>query len=165
MDMKNDKTRNQKKLDRKLLEQEMEQEALLMQANEIKEETLSFGSDGEIEFKNELADMVVAQIENSQEKYHLYYDVLNKLLKKHLPKGTEYQKHRELIYEEKNTFLTRGYRKSPDGRRGADGRMAYNPDISELITAVVHWISNRGSMFDLYVQLRDLNKSKGYPLD
>lgn len=79
MDMENDKTRNQKKLDRKLLEQEMEQEALLMQANEIKEETLSFGSDGEIEFKNELADMVVAQIENSQEKYHLYYDVLNKL--------------------------------------------------------------------------------------
>lgn len=30
MDMENDKTRNQKKLDRKLLEQEMEQEALLM---------------------------------------------------------------------------------------------------------------------------------------
>lgn len=83
-------------------------------------------------------------------------------MKKHLPKGEEYKVARDYIYEEKNTFLTRGHRKNEKGIRGADGRMAYISDINELINIITTWISNRGTMFDLYTQLRNLNRSKGY---
>ncbi|NDV64473.1 hypothetical protein [Bacteroides sp. 224] len=143
-------------------EQEMEREVILMKADEVKEETLIFDMDGQIEFKNEIADLVLEQIDDPEEKFNLYYNVVNRLLKKHLPKGEENKDARELIYEEKNTFLTRGHRKNEKGIRGADGRMAYIPDINELINIIMDWISNKGTMFDLYTKIRDLNISKGY---
>jgi hypothetical protein len=143
-------------------EQENEREAILMKADEIKEDTLTFDIDGRIEFKNEIADLVLEQIDDSEAKYNLYYNVTNRLLKKHLPKGDENKAARDLIYEEKNTFLTRGHRKDEKGIRGADGRMAYIPDINELINIITDWISNKGTMFDLYTKIRDLNISKGY---
>lgn len=74
----------------------------------------------------------------------------------------KYKTARDLIYDEKNTFLTRGHRKNEQGIRGADGRMAYINDINDLINIITKWISNKGTMYDLYSQLRDLNKSKGY---
>lgn len=147
---------------RKEREQEMEREAILMKADEIKEETLIFDVNGQIEFKNEIADLVLEQIDDPEAKYNLYYNVVNRLLKKHLPKGDENKAARDLIYEEKNTFLTRGHRKDEKGIRGADGRMAYIPDINELINIITDWISNRGTMFDIYTKIRDLNISKGY---
>ncbi len=143
-------------------EQEIEREAILMKADEIKEETLIFDIDGQVEFKNEIADLVLEQIDDPEAKYNLYYNVVNRLLKKHLPKGDENKAARDLIYEEKNTFLTRGHRKDEKGIRGADGRMAYIPDINELINIITDWISNRGTMFDIYTKIRDLNISKGY---
>jgi hypothetical protein len=143
-------------------EQEIEREAILMKADEIKEETLIFDVDGQVEFKNEIADLVLEQIDDPEAKYNLYYNVVNRLLKKHLPKGDENKAARDLIYEEKNTFLTRGHRKDEKGIRGADGRMAYIPDINELINIITDWISNRGTMFDIYTKIRDLNISKGY---
>ena len=143
-------------------EQEIEREAILMKADEIKEETLIFDIDGQVEFKNEIADLVLEQIDDPEAKYNLYYNVVNRLLKKHLPKGDENKAARDLIYEEKNTFLTRGHRKDEKGIRGADGRIAYIPDINELINIITDWISNRGTMFDIYTKIRDLNISKGY---
>lgn len=143
-------------------EQEAERAEILMKADEIKEETFDFDMDGQIELKNELADMLLEQIDDPEAKYELYYNVVNRLLRKHLPKGEQYKPARDLIYEEKNIFLTRGHRKNEQGIRGADGRMAYIEDINDLINIITKWISNKGTMYDLYSQLRDLNTSKGY---
>lgn len=143
-------------------EEEAERAEILMKADEIKEETFDFNMDGQVELKNELADMMLEQIDDPEAKYNLYYNVVNRLLKKHLPKGEEYKAARDYIYEEKNTFLTRGHRKNEQGIRGADGRMAYISDINELINVITTWISNKGTMFDLYTKLKNLNTSKGY---
>ena len=134
----------------------------MFEADKIKEETFQFDLDGQVELKNEIADLVLGQIDNPEEKYNLYYNVVNQLLKKHLPKGENFKKARDLIYEEKNTFLTRGRRKDERGIRGADGRMAFTDDINELINIITHWISAKGTMYDLYTKILDLNISKGY---
>ena len=131
-------------------EQDLERAAILMKADEIKEETFDFDVNGQIELKNELADMVLEQIDDPEAKYNLYYNVVNRLLRKYLPKGDTYKDARDLIYEEKNTFLTRGHRKDAQGIRGADGRMSYISDINELVNIITEWISNKGTMFDLY---------------
>lgn len=143
-------------------EQETERAEILMKADEIKEETFDFNMDGQIELKNELAGMMLEQIDDPEVKYELYYKVVNRLLRKHLPKGEEYKAARDFIYEEKNTFLTRGHRKNEQGIRGADGRMAYIEDIDKLINVITKWISQKGTMYELYIQLRNLNVSKGY---
>lgn len=143
-------------------EQEAEREEILRKADEIKEETFDFNLDGQIELKNEIADMVLEEIDDPEAKYNLYYKVVNRLLKKHLPKGEENKQVRDFIYEEKNTFLTRGHRKNEQGIRGADGRMSYIADINELINIITEWISSKGTIFELYTKIRDLNVSKGY---
>ena len=147
---------------KKQQEQERERLAILFEADKIKEETFQFDLDGQVELKNEIADLVLGQIDNPEEKYNLYYNVVNQLLKKHLPKGENFKKARDLIYEEKNTFLTRGRRKDERGIRGADGRMAFTDDINALINIITHWISAKGTMYDLYTKILDLNISKGY---
>lgn len=165
MTIMNDKkrlTEEELEIKQKLHEQEMERAAILMKADEIKEETFNFDLDGQIELKNEIADMILEEIDDPEVKYNLYYNVINRLLKKHLPKGDENKAARDLIYEEKNTLLTRGHRKDEKGIRGADGRMAYIPDINELVNIITEWISFKGTMYDLYIKIRDLNVSKGY---
>lgn len=143
-------------------EEERERLSILMKADEIKEETFSFDIDGQISLKSELEDLSLDAIDDPETKYNLYYNVINSLLKKYLPKGEEHKRARDLIYEEKNTFLTRGHRKDDRGVRGADGRMGYIPDMNELVNIVTDWISSKGGMYDLYVKIRDLNISKGY---
>ncbi|KAA4632824.1 hypothetical protein F3B51_28810, partial [Bacteroides ovatus] len=78
------------------------------------------------------------------------------------PKGAENKKARDLIYEEKNTFLTRGYRKDVRGIRGADGRMSYIADIRDLINIITEWAASQGTVFELYDRLRNINIEKGY---
>lgn len=141
--------------------EEMEREAILLKADEIKEETFNFNLDGQVELKNEMADLVLEEIDNPEEKYQLYYKVINRLLMKHLPKGDAYKDARELIYEEKNTFLT-GKRKDERGIRHADGRMSYIPNMNELVNIITEWITVHGTPYDLYIRLRDLNVEKGY---
>lgn len=143
-------------------EEERERLSILMQADEIKEETFSFDVDGQIALKSEIADMALEAIDDPETKYTLYYNVIDSLLRKYLPKGDEHKAARNLIYEEKNTFLTRGHRKNEKGIRGADGRMSYIPDMNELINIITDWITSKGGMYDLYVKIRDLNISKGY---
>lgn len=72
-------------------EQDLERAAILMKADEIKEETFDFDVNGQIELKNELADMVLEQIDDPEAKYNLYYNVVNRLLRKYLPKGDTYK--------------------------------------------------------------------------
>ena len=79
-------------------EQDLERAAILMKADEIKEETFDFDVNGQIELKNELADMVLEQIDDPEAKYNLYYNVVNRLLRKYLPKGDTYKDARDLIY-------------------------------------------------------------------
>lgn len=85
-------------------EQEAERASILMKADEIKEETFDFDMDGQIELKSELADMMLEQIDDPEAKYELYYNVVNRLLRKHLPKGEKYKPARDFIYEEKIHF-------------------------------------------------------------
>ena len=162
MKNKRQQTAQAEELARKQREQEMERAAILMSADEIKEETLDFGIDGKIELKNEIADLILEQIDDPEEKYNLYYNVVNRLLRKYLPKGDANKEARDLIYEEKNIFLTRGHRKDARGIRGADGRMGYIPDMTEFINVITEWITSRGTMFDLYSKIRGLNIAKGY---
>lgn len=148
--------------EQKLRQNEAEREAILMKADEVKGETLEIDFEGNIEIKNELDELLLEPIDNPEEKYALYYKVINRLLINNLPKGLEYKAARDLIYEEKNTFLTRGHRKDEKGVRGADGRMSYTGDMHEFVNIITTWIASRGTMYDLYVKLRDLNISKGY---
>lgn len=58
-------------------EEEAERAEILMKADEIKEETFDFNMDGQVELKNELADMMLEQIDDPEAKYNLYYNVAN----------------------------------------------------------------------------------------
>lgn len=147
---------------KKKLAQEVEEQSILMEADKIKEEILQIDTEGNIELKNEIGNLLSGQIDDPEAKYQLYYHVINKLLQKHLPKGKKFAKIRHLIYEEKNAFLTRGHRKDEKGRRGADGRMSYISDIESFITILTEWITSQGTTFELYTKLLDLNVSKGY---
>ncbi|MFV0546905.1 MAG: hypothetical protein ACK5ND_12095 [Bacteroides sp.] len=152
----------EEKLRKKKEAQEAEKLAILSKADEIKEETFDFDVDGTIELRNEVSDMVLDAIDDPEEKHQLYYNVLNKMLRQSLPKGDANKKARDLIYEEKNTFLSGGHRKNKVGIRGADGRMGYRTDMHEIINVVTEWIASRAGMFDLYIKLRALNIEKGY---
>ena len=69
---------------------------------------------------------------------------------------------RDFIYEEKNTFLTRGKRKKLDGTRGGDSRMGYISDQEELLNIIIAWIVSNGTMVELFNTLHDLNVAKNY---
>lgn len=141
---------------------EQEIESILLKASESKEESLFFAENGDIEIRNEIESLLDQQIDDPDEKYELYYNVINKVLRDYLPKGKENESARNIIYEEKNTYLTRGRRKDDKGLRHADSRMSYNADLKALVDIVVDWASTNRNPFSLYVRLRDLNKSMGY---
>lgn len=152
-------------VERKEHEEAMEQAAILAKANETKGMTLDFNIDGDIEVSNELNQVLLEQIDDPKEKYNVYYKVVQNILIRHLPKGDDNKKFRDMIYEEKNVFLTRGNRKKPDGTRGADGRQGYLSDMMELVPVISKWIDAGANMFELYCLLRDMNKAKGYPME
>lgn len=161
-DYSTEKQVQQEELLKKQQEQEYERLQMLMEADKVKEESFEFDLNGDVALKNEIASLVLEQIDNPKEKYELYYNVVNRLLKKHLPKGKQFEKERNFIYEEKNIFLTRGHRKNDKGIRGADGRMAFTGDINQLVNVITDWITSKGGMFELYSKLLELNKAKGY---
>jgi hypothetical protein len=76
--------------------------------------------------------------------------------------GKQYKAARDFIFEEKNTFLTRGHRKNKFGIRGADSRMGYKEDVEKMLEIIIDWILKKGDMYSLYRILRELNISKGY---
>ena len=151
------KTNNNQKKARHDLDLREEELELIMKANDIKEEIFDLGINGDIIVKNEIADFILEQIDDPDKKYELYYNVIQRLLKKHLPKGNLYSQGREMVYEEKNVFLT-GKRKDDNGIRHKDSRMAISAKMSELIEIISNWIVNNGTMYDLYVVLHDKNK-------
>lgn len=161
--MKNEKLKKEEILRKeKELQKEAEREAILMKADENKHETLELDFEGNIDFKNEVESLMLNPIDNPREKYELYYKVIRNLLVSHLPKGEEFKQARELIYEEKNTFLSGGHRIDERGIRGADGRMGYVDDMHIMVNIITEWITSNGGMYELYIKMRDFNIEKGY---
>jgi hypothetical protein len=142
--------------------QELEKMELISRADEIKGEQLSIGLQGEILTENELRKFALGDIENPEKKYDVYYNGISRLLRKHLPKGEPFKKARYYIYEEKNTFLTRGHRINKQGIRGADGRMGHLDDAEFILKTITDWIIEGGTMVDLFSKIRNQNLERGY---
>lgn len=76
---------------------ELEIESILLKASESKEESLFFAENGDIEIRNEIESLLDQQIDDPDEKYELYYNVINKVLRDYLPKGKENESARNII--------------------------------------------------------------------
>ncbi|CAA0182836.1 hypothetical protein ACE1MK_02850 [Tenacibaculum maritimum] len=160
--MDNKKKKQEKELEKLSEQEEMERMMLISKADEVVGEQLSIDIDGSIQTEDELKKFALGDIDDPERKYDIYYKGIGKLLKKHLPEGKEYKNARDYIYEEKNTYLTRGHRINEKGIRGADSRMGYIEDAEKILELVTTWIINKGSMVDLYTTFRDLNIHMGY---
>lgn len=141
---------------------EEEKLRILAKTDETKGEQLVFTAEGKASSQPEIKDFNIPSIENPELKFDLYYKGIQRLLIANLPKGKEHKKSRTYIYEEKNTFLTRGKRINEKGIRGGDGRMGYIIDAEEMLQIVMDWIMQNGSMVELYNTLRDLNVQRGH---
>lgn len=146
---------------KKLSKSEEEKLMLLAKADEVKGEQLVILPEG-LSTENELKKFALGDIDDPEKKFDFYYKGIMKLMRKFLPKGKENEKARKLIYEEKNTFLTRGKRINEAGIRGADSRMAYISDIEEMLNIIAEWVASQGTMVELFNKLHELNIEKGY---
>lgn len=148
-----------------LSKEEKERLELLQKADEVasKGQQLKIDVSGEVVSENELNELIFKDTDNPEEKYKLYYDGISKLLKQNLPSGKTFEKARQIIFDEKNIYLTRGKKKDSNGVRGADSRMGYLSDLEELMKATIKWVVAKGTMTDLYEVYWNLNEEKGYP--
>jgi hypothetical protein len=145
--------------------QDLERLELLQRANEKKGTQLQVDiASGDLKEFDEIRAMVKKDFENPQEKYDIYYKGINRILRKYLPKGKEHEAGRNLIYDEKNIFLSLGKRKSDskDGTRGADGRMTYQPIMKDMLDLIVGWVSESQDPIALYDMIWELNEKMGY---
>ena len=76
--------------------------------------------------------------------------------------GKQYKTARDFIFEEKNTFLTRGHRKNNFGIRGADSCLGYKDVVEKMFDIIIDWLLKKGDMYYLYCFLRALNSNYGY---
>lgn len=159
--MADDNKNQRKKTDRELAD-EQEKLRILAQSDHVKGEQLSITSKGDVQREKELLQSVLGTTEDPEKKYEIYYNGIQRLLRAHLPKGPQNKTARDYIYEEKNTYLTRGKRINKNGLRGGDGRMSYITDADEMLQIIMQWIMENGTMVDLFNKLRDLNITKGY---
>ena len=146
----------------KELANEQEKLDILARASNVKGQQLVVSPSGGVERENELRQFAFGNIEDPEKKFNVYYKGIQKLLLAHLPKGRQNKAARRFIYEEKNTYLTRGKRINRFGIRGADSRMGYIVDAEEMLGVIMVWIRQNGTMVDLFNNLRDLNIAKGY---
>jgi hypothetical protein len=155
-------TKIQKQISDEEIKKEQEKMLIISKADEVKGEQLIIDLQGNLATEKELREFALGDIQDPERMYDVYYNGIQKLLLKHLPEGKPYKKARDFIFEEKNTYLTRGHRKNELGRRGADSRMGYREDGEKILEIIIDWIISRGDMASLYNTLRDLNVSKGY---
>jgi hypothetical protein len=136
---------------------------LLQKAQETTGQQLAIdANDGSLKQINEIRELIDKNIDDPAEKYELYYNGIQKVIKKHLPKGKSFKKYRDIIYDEKNVFLNRGKAKDEKGIRGSDGRMTYNEDMKEMVDLVANWVMTSQDPIDLYKSLFALNKKYNY---
>lgn len=161
--MSDNRKSSKKKESEKLSEQEeLERMMLISKADEVVGEQLTIDTEGLLQTEDELKKFALGDIDDPERKYDIYYKGISKLLLKHLPEGKGYKKARDYIYEEKNTYLTRGHRIDEKGIRGADSRMGHIEDAELILELITNWIIKKGSMVDLYSTIRDLNIKLGY---
>lgn len=156
-----EKTKEQLQKERLAEQQEMERQELLARADQVKRETFSFTDEG-VEQNDEAAQLFIdIHADDPKKKFDAYYKLTSFVLRMNLPKGSDNKRVRDVIYEEKNVFLT-GKRKRKDGTRGADGRMAQLPVMEELARIVADWANSGASPVEIYNTLRDENTKRGY---
>lgn len=143
---------------------EQERLEILMRADSVKGQQLAIDTEGQLFTKDEIRNFVLENVHDPSKMYDVYYKGIDKLLRSYLPKGPDFQKSRELIYEEKNCFLTRGHRKNERGIRGADSRMGHTEDAEIILNVVIDSVVNSRGFFEIYCAIRDLNVSRGYGL-
>lgn len=124
--------------------------------------TIEFDSDGNIELVDEIKKLIPESVDSPEEKYELFYKVINKSLRSILPKGDAGKKARTLVREEFKTFLTRGHRAQEGKPRGADCRMAYQEDMKQAAEILLECVAINATPFDLFTKISELNKRMGY---
>ncbi|MEI7614993.1 MAG: hypothetical protein WCK63_18995 [Betaproteobacteria bacterium] len=149
------------KISKKKKSNDEEKLLILAQTDQVKGEQLLVMPEGLVA-EYELKNFALGLDDDPEKKYEIYNKGITKLLRKHLEKGKENKMARDFIYEEKNTFLTRGKRKRLDGTRGGDSRMGYISDQEELLNIIIAWIVSNGTMVELFSTLRNLNIAKNY---
>lgn len=147
-----------------LSESDIERLELLRRVNEKSGKQLSIDlQTGTLTEIDELRQMIGKDFENPDEKYNIYYKGIRNVLMLYLPKGKEFKQSRDIIYDEKNIFLSLGKKKSDnDGIRKGDGRMTFQSKMNEMLDIIVKWVSESQNPFVLYKMLYDLNDKMGY---
>jgi glutaredoxin len=137
-------------------EQEKEMEALIQASKQSNSPQLGLGE----EFQRISNIEVIGDIQNPEKAYELYYKAIYTILRsqlKDLPK-----EQRDMIYDQKNIFLTRGKVKNERGIRGGDSRQAYLEDLGIALDTVLNWVNEGANPVNLYNSFRDKNKELGY---
>jgi hypothetical protein len=136
---------------------------ILQKAKESKERQLSINLDTQnFEEIDKVKEILSKNFDDPEEKFDLYYKAIRKVIMKYLPKGKEFKEERQIIYDEKNIFLTRGKAKDQNGIRGGDSRMGYSDDMYELVNLITDWAGTTQDPVDLYQRIYDLNDKYNY---
>lgn len=136
---------------------------ILQKAKETQGKQLTINiEDGGLKEIDELKELIDQKFDNPEEKHSLFYNGIQNLLKKYLPKGKEYAEQRKIIHEEKLIFLNRGEALKPDGTRGSDSRMTYAEDMNEMAKLISDWVLTSQDFVDLYLRLYELNEKYDY---
>ncbi len=141
---------------------EYELQSILAATEMPKAPTLSFDDNGNVTLIDELTNLIPQSIDSPEEKYELFYKVIEKFLRKILPSGDSHKKARAIVREEIKTFLTRGHRAQKGKPRGADARMGYQEDMKQIAQILIECLANNSTPFELYTMVSDLNKKMRY---
>ncbi|WP_158799526.1 hypothetical protein [Pedobacter sp. L105] len=156
--------KNTTKKDQDLSPADIERMELLFKANEKVGKQLTISSEtGSLEEIDELKAILAKDFENPEEKYNIYYNGIRRLLMDNLPKGSEFEEIRKIIYDEKNIFLNLGKRKSDNnGVRKSDGRMTYQPIMNDILDIIIGWVADSRNPFEIYKRFYELNEKNSY---
>jgi|AntRauTorcE11898_2_1112593.scaffolds.fasta_scaffold02780_4 hypothetical protein len=156
------KQKAQEKKSKKNDKREKEIEEIFIKADQVDGEQLNIDGKGNLSTENEIKNFALADIDNPEKKYDVYYNGIRKLLMEELPSGKSFEEARRLIYDQKNILINRGKKKNSQGIRGSDGRMAYIPDIELAFNIVTEWVVENGTPSELYQKFYGKNVELGY---
>jgi len=155
------KSISSKKTHKQLSKEEEERLTILSKSDSVEGLQLTLTEEG-LKTEEELKRFALGIEDNPIKKHEIYYTGIEKLLKKYLPKGDNNKRVREIIREEKKTFLALGKRIKSNGKRGGDSRMGYMDDQQKVLDLIISWIISKGTPVELYLMFRELNESRGY---
>ncbi|SFH39044.1 hypothetical protein [Pontibacter chinhatensis] len=135
---------------------ELEMEALIQASRATSGHQLGLGE----EVERIVASSIIGAVQSPEKAYDLYYKALYSLLKTNLSNLPQAQ--RDMIYDQKNIFLTRGKVKDSRGIRGGDSRQAYLEDMEAALEIVIDWVNEGANPVNLYNAFRDKNRELNY---